>query len=57
MGTSEMSRLDFWSLKTSNADKMLDERDISELAAGTMILFDTIIQRSSEGSGLITNGR
>ena len=55
MGTSKMTPLEFWSLKTSNANKMLDARDMSELAAGRMILFDTILQSSNEGFGLINS--
>ena len=45
MGTSEMSRLEFWSLAST---KMIDAGTISKLAAGRLILYDTIIQRSSD---------
>ena len=51
MGTSEMSRLDFWSLLTSEKTEMTT-REISKIAAGRMILFDSIIQRLPEGFGL-----
>ena len=51
MGTSEMSRLDFWSLVTSEKTEMTT-REISKIAAGRMILFDSIIQRLPKGFGL-----
>ena len=44
-GTSEMSRLDFWSLVSSRNKKLL-VAESSKIAAGRMILFDEIIKRS-----------